>query len=450
MRGSVMARWNPAACAFVIIMAGATPGPALAGDLDPPAGSIAPTMLPLDDAEPRVPVGPTTTPGTALSTYVISTPGSYFLTQDLIQEPSKDGIRINAPGVTLDLRGFTIKGMSGDGYGIYGLARDLRIFNGTIETFDQIGVNLLAAPNCLLEDLRAYANGESGFWVTGSSIVRSCMAHENGQHGFLTNGIVVFESCSAVQNGTDGFNAFGTLTNCLAIANTGDGFEVANGALSNCSSHGNTGNGFVIGEYGETALANCSATLNNQGFVAIGRSTFENCSTRQSTLDGFSLQAGCTLTSCTATWCGDDGFQLATASTVTMCRSVQNSYGFYVPLGEDLVRIDSCTANWNTTNGLLISGGSCTIVRNMARGNGTDFAFAGACQYGPIVSGNGTITSTSPWANFGDTTAAKNESLPMLERKDREAAAAREARAPIPAPEDPRTLRTIQERNPPR
>lgn len=382
-----------------------------AGDLDPPSGAISETMKSLDQVEPRIPVGDSTTPGDGLSTYVISTPGSYYLVGDLIQAPNKDGIRIDAPGVSLDLRGFAVRGVSGDGQGITatGSARDLYIHDGTIETFDQNGVALSIAFGCVYENLRSRGNGDNGFMLGGSSTVQSCTSFENGANGFVTNGIVNFENCAAESNAGDGFNASGSLRGCQSVANAADGFEIRVGVASECFAHGNSGTGFLVGDTGVVTLDNCTGQFNSIGFHAVGESSFSNCCARQSLFDGFMLDDGCTLLSCTATINGDDGFQLATGSTAHLCRAELNGYGFYVPAAESMVRIDSCAAISNTNIGFLMSGNLCLVVRNCAGGNSTDFNFAGTSQYGPVETASGTITSNNPWANFGDTLAAKIE-----------------------------------------
>lgn len=76
----------------------------LAGDPTPPAGPVGPTFKTLDEVEPSTPIGPVTTPGDADAVFVISQPGPYHLTADVIGQAAKHGIQITASGVTLDLR----------------------------------------------------------------------------------------------------------------------------------------------------------------------------------------------------------------------------------------------------------------------------------------------------------------------------------------------------------
>lgn len=53
---------------------------AVAGDLNPPAGPVAPTMKTLDEVEPRIAINRVNTPGDADSLYKITQPDSYDLT----------------------------------------------------------------------------------------------------------------------------------------------------------------------------------------------------------------------------------------------------------------------------------------------------------------------------------------------------------------------------------
>src|SRR6478735_5297203 len=76
------------------------------GALTPP-GAPAPTMKSLDQVEARTIVNSTNTPGDASNTFIISAPGSYYLTGNLTGVSGKSGIQINADDVSLDLNGFS-------------------------------------------------------------------------------------------------------------------------------------------------------------------------------------------------------------------------------------------------------------------------------------------------------------------------------------------------------
>jgi len=69
------------------------------GSLTPP-GAPGPTMKTLNQIEPRTPI--------SSLPFVISSPGSYYLTTNL---SGTSGITISSGNVTLDLNGFTLQGL---------------------------------------------------------------------------------------------------------------------------------------------------------------------------------------------------------------------------------------------------------------------------------------------------------------------------------------------------
>ena len=81
----------------------------LAGDLDPPAGPVAPTMKTLDEVEPRIALNQVNTPGNSGVAFLIPEPGSYYLTEDTPTVTFQGGIDVPTGGVTIDLNGFTLR-----------------------------------------------------------------------------------------------------------------------------------------------------------------------------------------------------------------------------------------------------------------------------------------------------------------------------------------------------
>src|SRR5579862_9533350 len=79
------------------------------GALTPP-GAPAPTMKSLDQVEARTPVDAIHMPGGASDEFIISQPGSYYLTTNIVGVSSKRGINISNSDVTLDLNGFALLG----------------------------------------------------------------------------------------------------------------------------------------------------------------------------------------------------------------------------------------------------------------------------------------------------------------------------------------------------
>ena len=80
------------------------------GSLTPP-GAPAPLFKTLDQLEPRIAVQ--SLAGDATAQFVITQPGSYYLTGNVTGVVAKAAIAIVATNVSLDLRGFALIGISG-------------------------------------------------------------------------------------------------------------------------------------------------------------------------------------------------------------------------------------------------------------------------------------------------------------------------------------------------
>src|ERR1041385_4967795 len=157
----------------------------------PPPGAPAPTMKSLDQIEPRTPVDAAHTPGDANNVFVINQPGSYYLTTNIFGATNKSGIGILTNNVVLDLRGFSLFGISGAHSGIAipnSTTTNIVIRNGIINGW---GVNYLgvesSARNGLLECLTVSGNSY-GVSVAANSVVRDCVVNGNSASGIVVNG----------------------------------------------------------------------------------------------------------------------------------------------------------------------------------------------------------------------------------------------------------------------
>lgn len=102
----------------VVLVALASMGSAANAQIEPPPGPVAPTMKRLDQIEPRRCVN--SLPGSATAVHVISEPGNYVLTRDVVGQDRKSGIEITCDGhVSLDLNGFSLLGVEGSLHGIH-------------------------------------------------------------------------------------------------------------------------------------------------------------------------------------------------------------------------------------------------------------------------------------------------------------------------------------------
>jgi hypothetical protein len=71
----------------------ATAGLLIAGPLTPPAGPVTSTYKPLSDVEPRIAINAVNTPGDSSSVFLITQPGSYYLTGNVRESLASTGSR---------------------------------------------------------------------------------------------------------------------------------------------------------------------------------------------------------------------------------------------------------------------------------------------------------------------------------------------------------------------
>ncbi len=269
-----------------------------AGPLTPPAGPIASTPGP----EPRIAVNAQNTPGNANALFRISQPGSYYLTGNIRGQSGRHGIEIAANGVTLDLMGFEMEGVSGSLNGIRTAAADLKnitIRNGSVRKWSANGVDLNtnAALSSRVEGILANANVNLGITVGNTTVVADCIVTENSNGGmaclssclilrcavhnnsgvgmtmFLGN---LIKDCSVNENSFNGIAASGpgnTVVGCCTRANGGSGIVLTNGStIAECTASGNAVHGISSGF--ESTIRNNACDSNGTSGVGAGIRTF--------------------------------------------------------------------------------------------------------------------------------------------------------------------------------
>jgi parallel beta-helix repeat protein len=372
------------------------------GSLTPP-GAPAPTMKTLDQIEPRKEVNATNTPGDATNSFIISSPGSYYLSGNITGVAGKSGIQIAAEGVTLDLNGFQlIGGGSGSGITVSGLRRNLAIRNGTIRNWASDGVSASVGIFSRYEDLRVYKNGSAvngiGLVFGAGSVVRGCVSSYNSGNGF--------NSSTFAGGGEAGAGV--VVEDCVSLGNGGNGFQLHRAVLSNCRAYSNTTGGIICID-GGSALTNCNANATLAG-IAISAgpgSALTNCTAFNNTgTHGIFADAGSTLTNCTARQnTVQYGIQVEARSTVTNCTSSDNtsagatSYGLHA-ITESTISGCTVAGNLNTNGSATFDSGvgihagfgstvrDCNVVSN--RGDGIQ-----------LVSDTRVIGNTSDSNGFG-------------------------------------------------
>jgi hypothetical protein len=276
--------------ALALLATAVTDHLALAQGILTPPGAPAPTMKSLDQidthvdtaaAAKRIPINAVTTPGNSASTYVITQPGSYYLTGNLNGELGKDGIDINMDNVTVDLNGFAVIGALISSNGIYSNNNNVALRNGTVRSWGNDGVRLQGA-NQIVEGLRVSDNVGEGLLATGNSVIKDCAAYNNATG--LDASAATITHCVARANQTGFFVDRCVVEGCVASANTGDGFVIfASCLLSGNSALNNGGNGFRVSANGSlnridgnTAIGNSSAGIRWVNDLVIRNNCYSN------------------------------------------------------------------------------------------------------------------------------------------------------------------------------
>jgi len=335
------------------------------GSLTPPPGVPAPTMLTLSQIEPRTPVDATHTGSGGSSEFLITQPGSYYLTTNIVGVSGENGINISANNVTLDLNGFSVQGISGAWSGIYIHAgyTNVTVRNGNISGWTSGSTNYSGvecyANNVILENLNVSAC-HFGIYLGSSGVVRDCNCQNNTFIGIQVNAGQV-SGCEALNNAATGiYVGSGTVVDCLALTNNSFGIYVmTSGTVSGCTVNNNSEYGIYVGNY--CTVKGCTASGNTGG---------------------------------PGIYVGGSGSQIA-GNTCSGNNSGIEIYGAQN-------RIDNNIIGNNATFGINdVSGANAgnSITRNSAPGNpdGGYFGTSGNSDYAPVQTPS---TATSPWANF--------------------------------------------------
>jgi len=329
------------------------------GSLTPP-GAPAPTMKSLDEiyakigtSDPRTVVNAANTPGDSGNSFIISQPGSYYLTTNLAGVSGKNGIEIATNNVTLDLNGFVLQGVSGSQNGINfpGGLTNVTVRNGTVSGWGNIGVCSaygFSAANVVFERLTVSANNNNGIKNLGAGcVVRDCNSQNNSSAGIECDGGIV-SGCTANNNGYTGIKMLGgTVSGCSAQNNLANGIYVASGTVSGCFVKGNHTSGIYVDAPGSEVIGN----------TCIGNNT---------------------------------------ANSI-------NDAGIYINDSNNRIEDNHVTTIGPgiAGGGISVSGGSYSdniIIKNSVSGYGANnYLTPGSQDVGPIGTA---ATATSPWANI--------------------------------------------------
>ncbi|HEY3246651.1 MAG TPA: right-handed parallel beta-helix repeat-containing protein [Phycisphaerae bacterium] len=396
---------------------------ALAGDLNPPAGPVAPTHKTLTEVEPRIAINAINTPGDADSLFKITLPGSYYLTGNITGVVGKHGIEIVASGVTLDLNGFDLAGVAAmgafDGVSVtLGGLVNIAVVNGSLRSWgdEDIDLQTLGATNCRLADLFVRGNTGNGILAGPGSTVSNCSAYQKGGIGISAADGCTVSHCTVTSNTGDGIRTANgcTVSNCSAEGNTGVGIGTADGCtVSNCSADGNTGVG--IGLASGCTISNCTATGNGGDGINTGNGcTVAECSTRLNAGDGIDVTFGCTVAGCSTRANTLDGIQCSSQCTIrgNTCSLNGNSgdgAGVHATSTDNSIEGNNCTG---ADRGIDVDFAGNIIIRNTCAGNTTDWVIVANNVFGPIIDrrapASAAVSGFSAVSSLGSTDANAN------------------------------------------
>ena len=358
-----------------------------AGPLEPPGGPVTPTYKTLDQVEPRIPIGPDTTPGDAESIYRITQGGSYYLTGDVQALDGKHGIKVEAAGTSVDLNGFELKGFVFGGSSLSGIVvvgnnnTNVTIRNGSVRNWGTIGVTASGTSGVTIESVTSSFNGLDGFNLGEDATISGCGAVGNGRHGFNIGSGSAISNARSVDNDEVGYFLLNTAaTACTAVGNGAAGFSATRSTLTGCVARQN---GMVISGSGISAtgsvLTDCVASDNGEhGIRAISQSLVRACLAEghaENGIDLFSSDAR----DCNAAGNDGDGISSNGIGGVVGCKAYVN-LGVGIRFGGTSGRVEGNDVTANSGIGILVENGGCIVENNICNQNQTGIATGDDCR----------------------------------------------------------------------
>ncbi len=339
-----------------------------AGPLNPPAGPVAPTLKTLAEVEPRIAVNAANTPGDATSMFKITQPGSYYLAGNIFGVPGKNGVTIEASGVTLDLGGFALTGLPGsfDGVVVAGSPRNVRVHAGNVQAWGADGIDLTGATASTVEGVASSNNAGAGIRTGERSRVVGCVTRTNTSDNIMVGG-------------------FSHVTDCIA-----DGSAAGHG---------------INASFVSSIVSRCSASVNAlSGIRAAQRTLVQDCVCTANTLHGVHITWIGAVENCYISDNSGDGILMDDGGGVTIRDNTICGSGSTV--GIRVVNSGLCSVEGNTVTfcqtGIVVATGSSTVVRNTALSNTLNFSIAPGNLFGPAVTPATAATATNPLANYSN------------------------------------------------
>ena len=297
-----------------------------------PLGAPAPTMKSLAQIAPRTPI--------SKAPFIISTPGSYYLTQNL-SVTTGDAITITTDNVTLDLNGFTISSTAASPTGtaiLFGGSGNSRsniaIFNGHIVSgvtlsggvFSGSGFNagighlIYVSHGLRVRDVTVLGVMADGIRLdSGNNRIDSCSVDTAGGVGMTADSV---SGCEVTFSGKAGISAT-TVDNCYASSRSSFGITARAVTNSFGETYANEADAPSAGIHA-TTVQNCCGQSYGNG-AGISADVVTN-SRGTSDGDGDGINAIYAALNCSGDSAGTGHGLIAT--TVTNCTGENSGSGF--------------------------------------------------------------------------------------------------------------------------
>jgi hypothetical protein len=363
-----------------------------AGPLEPPVGPVGPTGRTLDElyertgqaeryGRPSTPIGADTTPGDATNLRILSEPGHYHLTANLVvPDPYTTAILATAAGVTVDLNGFAILVEPGASATTAVRAEGVgsSVSNGYIAGFSGLAVDFANAESARVERVTFDRCG-TGVWASDFAVVSRCTFHQcTGVALHTETGAIVTECTFKFCGGGVQLDQ-GLMERCT-ILTARRAFAVAatNGSIvRGCSINAATNDGagadvspVTLSEY--SRMEHCVVTV--------------NCRVTPLKVSGASVVAHCTLRNLTPdTSGGITQVEMTDASVMhdSLIRRADNGGGITAIVGSACVFKDNTVVGRGIVNSTQSGSPRAAVLGNVAF-SGT--LFQGAFDSGTISS----------------------------------------------------------------
>jgi hypothetical protein len=340
------------------------------------------------DIEPRIPVSASSTPGDERALFRITRAGSYYLTAAVTGVEGKSGIDISAAGITLDLMGFSITGVTGslDGILTTGEAANVTIRGGAVSGWGRNGLNLAVASDVVCREVAASANGSNGFRCGARAFIVECSAHSNADIGIQAGDGSSILACAAQDNGRYGMllGRDGAVRDCVARGNHGYGVSAGQGCtITACTATGNETAGLRT-EEGST-VAVCTASFNQDAGIMAGQgSSISNCTVSGNSGDGVLAGDGVAVTGCTLQENGGSGIGAHNRTRLTgnLCEGNVGA-GIRVSGSDNTIEANSLIVGGI---GLEIRAAGNAVAANTVRGNRDNYDIVSGNQLAIVLS----------------------------------------------------------------